>query len=475
MKKYVSLMISISILLVGSVAFTQESLSLEQCIEISLKNNSQLKNSEWVAQMADAGVTASYSGILPRVDANITAGRVHQSEVENLRDIPVAFSQHDIYSPVLDLSLQDTTGWAVFTQPGKATKYEQSLILQPEYERDSYRFSLEFDQNIYDGGRWWNRIRQAKAEYRAALYSQKSNRQFIIKMVKEAYYNLLKQFNLKKVYEEALSSTEEQFKRTESMYEIGSIAQADVFKARVSVGEAKSNLIYQKNAVISSQYELNFVMGREPRQPIQIAESEVSLESIGFDDSEIEKVIERNPGLMNLEEKMHSAEYDLKLAKGVFWPSIGVGGGYTRFNPEAKRIYSGLDKNYYWQIGASVHFNLFNGFQDKANKEIKQKENFIAKENYLEGKRQLKSDVTNAHLQLKALKEITEINQENLISAEEDLRMAQERYRVGAGTLLDVLDAQVSLTSARGTLVRAKYDAMVAKANLEYYIGILEK
>lgn len=475
MKKNCLVLICLSILLFVHGIYGQEILSLDQCVEIALKNNSQLKNAERSTNIAKAGVTSSYSGILPQVDASVTAGRYHQADVENLRDIPVEYAIDTLFAPVLDPAKETLIGWGVSPKIGAPTRYEQRLIVQQELERDSYRFSFDVNQNVFDGGRWWNAIRQAKAEHRAAIHSQESMRQFIIRTASEAYYNLLKQLNLKKVYAEALRSAEEQYKRTESMYEIGSVAQADVFKAKVSVGEAQSNLIYQNNTIIGAEYELNFVMGREPKTPIQIVEPDVTVEPFELDDSEIEQAINKNPELKQLEEKMKSSEYALKIAKGVFWPVLGVGGSYSRWNPEAKRVYTGFDKNYYWQIGASVQLNLFNGFRDKANWQTRQMENFIAKENLAEQKRQLKSDVTNAHLRLEAFKEITEINQENLKSAEEDLRMAQERYRVGAGTLLDVLDAQVSVTTARGTLVRAKYDAMSAKADLEYYMGIIEK
>jgi outer membrane protein TolC len=61
-----------------------------------------------------------------------------------------------------------------------------------------------------------------------------------------------------------------------------------------------------------------------------------------------------------------------------------------------------------------------------------------------------------------------------LISAQEDLRLAQERYRVGAGTLLDIINAQVNVTRAKTTLVQAKYDSMIAQASLEAAMGVLQ-
>ncbi|MGH7451055.1 MAG: TolC family protein, partial [bacterium] len=67
------------------------------------------------------------------------------------------------------------------------------------------------------------------------------------------------------------------------------------------------------------------------------------------------------------------------------------------------------------------------------------------------------------------------INNENVASAQEDLRLAEERYRIGAGTLLDIINAQVNVTRSRSTLVRTKYDSMIALAQLQAIMGTLGK
>jgi len=67
------------------------------------------------------------------------------------------------------------------------------------------------------------------------------------------------------------------------------------------------------------------------------------------------------------------------------------------------------------------------------------------------------------------------INEINILSAQEDLRLAQEMYRLNSATLLDVLDAQVAFTKAQGNLVTTKYDAKIAEVQLAYLMGILQQ
>ncbi|MGI8498508.1 MAG: TolC family protein, partial [Gemmatimonadaceae bacterium] len=59
----------------------------------------------------------------------------------------------------------------------------------------------------------------------------------------------------------------------------------------------------------------------------------------------------------------------------------------------------------------------------------------------------------------------------SVAAAEEDLRVQQQRYAVGASTLLDVLNSQTTLNQARAALIQARYDYRVAKAQLEALIG----
>ena len=63
------------------------------------------------------------------------------------------------------------------------------------------------------------------------------------------------------------------------------------------------------------------------------------------------------------------------------------------------------------------------------------------------------------------------INEINILSAQEDLRLAQEMYRLNSATLLDVLDAQVDFTKAKGNLVTTKYDAKIAEVQLAIFNG----
>ena len=85
--------------------------------------------------------------------------------------------------------------------------------------------------------------------------------------------------------------------------------------------------------------------------------------------------------------------------------------------------------------------------------------------------RNAESNVTNLNRQLLAYEEKIVINRSMVAAAEEDLRLANERYRVGSGTLYETIDAQVSLTTARYSLLELQYDSLTAESNLKAELG----
>ena len=70
--------------------------------------------------------------------------------------------------------------------------------------------------------------------------------------------------------------------------------------------------------------------------------------------------------------------------------------------------------------------------------------------------------------------EIIPINQSVVMSAEEDLRLVQERYGLGSATILEVLDAQVSLIRSKSTLINTVHEARINETNLEAILGLLD-
>lgn len=427
-------------------------LTLDQCVRLALENNSLLRNAERSYHIAGTNVMASRSGLLPRVNMSLSSGRFRQGDRTLEQDTPVG--------------IDSATG---------AILYERREITQGGFTSSSNSAQLSVSQTLFDFGASINRLRQANASEDASRFSFESTKQNTILLVRQRYFGYLKDQHLLEVYQEAAKSADEQLKRTESMYEIGSVAQGDVFRARTEFGTQRISLITQQNAVQNSRSLLNVALGRAADAPIAVADVEEVPESKTYELNDVLRVAEeKNPELQSLEKDKRSAQLGIHVARTAYLPSFGISASYSRSNNEFNKVYSDLNKNWAGSIGVGMSLNLFNGFADQADLERQQMSYRIAEENAIDRRRNLRFEVEQALLVLRAWKEITAINSDNLVSAQEDLRLAQERYRVGAGTLLDIITAQVNVTRAKTTLVQAKYDSMIAQASLEASMGVLQ-
>lgn len=439
------------IMTIASGVFAQEEkLSLEDCIQLALENNSDLKISKYQNQSADEAVLGSYNFILPNISASAGFSKNEYGPVTVERDVPISFDP---------LSGQ----WI----------YQRQKIRQGGYTTEFNSAGIQWNQTIYDGGNWWNSISQAKSQKLASDFSHKSTENMVILTVQQYFFDLLKQQKLLEVNKLAVQRSEDQLNKTQKMFELGSVAKVDVFRSKVNLGNDKIQLLSQENAVITAKNNLNLVLGREPGTDLNI-NPEYQLKT-GFSnrDELIGSALSNNPSLKMYNQNIKSQEYAISRSKSNYYPYLSGSISYGRGNESFDKVYSKFDENWNLSYRLNLSINLFNGFSDKVAVQQSKLQLKNNKENLAANERSIKSSIIQLLDNYKSYLEIIDINKENLEAAKEEFRLAEERYRIGSGTQLELREAQVNLTRAEQTLVAAQYNARIVQAQLEEKIGMI--
>lgn len=427
-------------------------LTLNDCINIALEKNSSLRVSKYSNEAAAKDVLGSYSGILPSISASASKGIGVTGPFEDVREVTVG--------------TDSVTGAAIS---------RKLTIVSDRTSINSNSLGLQVNQPIFDGGIWWNRIRRANANKKSAEYGLLGKQNDVILEVEQAYFNLNKQIKLLEVYQIAVSRSQDQLDRTEKMYELGATAQLDVFQARVNLGNDRISMLQQQNTVDQAKKNLNLVMGQDPFTSLKIS-SEINLEKNLPEARElIQTAFENQPGIKQNEADIKSSSLSVSMAKGQYYPSLYGFANYRRSNETFDKVYSKFDQNYNVSYGVSLSLNIFNGFSDYVSiqkAKIAQKQ---SKENFEEYKRNLASEIEQYYANYKSYLDIIEINKQNLDAAKEEMRLAEERYQIGAGTALEVREAQVNLTRAEETLIAAQFNARIVLAQLDSGLGLIYK
>jgi len=178
----------------------------------------------------------------------------------------------------------------------------------------------------------------------------------------------------------------------------------------------------------------------------------------------IDTAFETQPLLKKNEQDIKSSGLSVSLAKGVIYPRLYAYLSYNRFHEDEKKVFSDFDQNYQSQIGVRLSLNLFNGFNDYTSVQKARIGRRNAQENYENYKRNLKSTIHKYHEDYQSTIDKIDIYKDNLEAAQEEHRLAEERYQVGPGTSLDVREAQVNLTRAEQMLIAEQFNARIVAA-----------
>ena len=428
------------VLLSFSIVISQ-TYSLNESVQVALENKETLKASVMDLQTSKQNVRESYSTILPslRFSSSMSESQFPQ--------------QTGGYNP--------SSGEIILDQISSITSASSNISLS---------------QNIYDGGVWWNTIRQAKNSYKI---SEEYNRQIktnIIKGVHSAYFNYLKAAQLLDVSRSNLMSAQQQLSLAEQRFKLGSSKKTDFLKAEVRFGQARVDLVNNDAALQNAYMNLKNSMGLIGKNiDFSVEEVEAPMEIIPEFETGFTLLQKSNPSVKAKQYQITAAEINEKIAKGARMPNISantsvsgssdnIGDALSNSTNEKQRINTGL----------SISIPIFSG--NSISTRIQKAKISVDKQQseYLTQLQDLSVQLRYTLDRLKNYEEIIPINETVLESAEEDLKLAQVRYSQGSTTILEVLDSQVSVQQARSSLIRSKYDAYIEQTNLKALLGSLD-
>lgn len=411
-------------------------LQLEECIREALQRHPEVALSEQDVARARAEQHGSRSGYLPRIDLTIQDG------------YSIWGAQEHIYS-----------------SGGDPIKYTQ-----PSGDDDTHSFGLRLYQNILDGGKWWTRIERVEREIDRARLGVEVTREDVALQVIAAYYTLVESRRELEVLRQALEASREHLRLARERKRLGAASKVDVAKARVSVGEDRMQVEYQLRAVAKARVDLNLAMGRPAGDALDVADVRPEQGEIPAPGKQ---EVGDNARLRALKVAREVAALDVSMARADHWPQVAGMVSYSRTDPQFYKVYSSFDQLYRLTFMLTVSFPIFDGFATSSR--IEQAEVAAARVR-LERDRvalELQGDLVRARSDLRHLAEVAAVEDDNIRAAEQQLDFAEESYRLGQGTALELRDAQLAVTRARIASVKTRFEIMIALAVYHHAWGDL--
>lgn len=335
---------------------------------------------------------------------------------------------------------------------------------------DDWMAGLRARYTLFDSG-------ERRAQYQSALARQGVAEeekariiQDLILGVHQGYYGLAAALEARQVAEKNLSQIKEHLRLARERKAAGAVPLADVLRVQVEAANGELSLVRAETLVRISKGNLNTVMGLPAEMPIVIAATGDGIPSpdqINLTQA-FEQAVQSRPELKGALKRIEASKGGVDLAKSAFGPKVRAEGSYGRRDTEF------IPRDEEWLAGISIEWPLFTGFYRqhrlaRAKAEVS-KEEAEAKQLLLK----VRQEVWTAHSKLKEAFEAVQATKTLVQDARESMRLAKERYEVGAGTITDLLDAQTALARALATQVETEWDYHTAMAVFERSIGKIQ-
>lgn len=326
---------------------------------------------------------------------------------------------------------------------------------------------------LFAGGRNWAALQREQFLLGAAMTELQAVVNTVLLQTRERYFAALLAQEQIKVQEQNIKLLGEELRDAQSRFRAGTVPQFHVLRAEVALANGRAPLIRARNDLRLALEELVRVLGL-PRRSGE-AETLRVRGQMRFEPYEVElgealaAARARRPELRQLEQLIAANQYGVRAARAGYAPEIssflGYGADKSRFSTSFRDYFSG------WTAGVGVNWPIFDGLATHGRIVQAQANLTAAQLDQEQGRLDVDIEVRRAHSQLMEATELVRASQEVVKQAEESVRQARARLSVGAGTQLELLDAQVALTQARTNEILALHDYNVARARLARAIG----
>ena len=416
MRAVLAALAACGILSAGTALAAPVELTLEDSVNLALENNPQVK----IAMLDEMKAEAS----LDEAEANrgFTLGYVHNAGRSKME----GFTAENSFSNGLTLSLP-----------------------------------------LYTGGRLENAIDAAEIALESAKLGVNDTRQQLRMDTTNSYYSILQAQNQVTIYQQTVESLEEHLRNVKAQYHVGTVAKSDVLRSEVELADAQQGLIKAENARDLSVSNFNNVVGLPLDTDVRVTE-ELGYEKYDLVLADcIAYALEHRADGKQAQLAIDAAEEYKSIAKSGYRPSITA----SASNGWSDSDFPGTEDES-WQIGAKLSWNIFDMGATKAQVRQADADLLPAKEMARQKLDAIQLEVRMAYLDVHEAEKRIHTSQVSVDKAEEDLKIAHVRYRAGVGTNLDVMDAQVALTTAKMNYVQSLYDYNTSKAELDRAMGI---
>jgi len=338
----------------------------------------------------------------------------------------------------------------------------------------SYSGSLGLTLNLFDGFQRIASKRVASANQDAADAGFVNQRYQVTATTAAVFFTALADEELVRVAQAQVDRAKEELQISVNKFQAGAATRSDTLTSTVDLGNARLALLQAQANLATAQANLGRQVGVDQ---LVRAIPDTAFPPLPDTTALRAQVLESSPVVLQAEAKARATQAQAGIAHAEYWPalSLSYSNGYTGLDSLGRLGLTpwSTTQNYLnnWALRFTLSWTIFNGFSREADQVSASVTRDVALATAADTRRQMNAQYTQQLAALYTANAQIGIAGADVAAATEAVRVQQERYRLGAGTLLDLLTAQANLTQAQVSEVQARYNYLIARAQVEALVG----
>ena len=479
-------------------AQAQQTLTLDSCRAMALRNNKTLSASRLQLDMARYNKKAAKTKYLPHISAlggyeltsreisllskdqksalanagTNTTGALHNDIAGALTNL----AQQGILTPEQASNLGGMFG-QVGSKIGEAVNHVGQNIVDAfrTDTRQMYALSVMLTQPVYMGGAIIAANRMAAIGEEKAQNNIEASTQNTLHSIDQAYWTVVSVHHKKQLAESYLAVVKKLDDDVSKMIREGVATRADGLKVDVKVNEAEMSLTQAENGLALAKMLLCQLCGMDVDSDITLADENADNIVEQADDAQADRAVamENRPELKLLQNSADMSRQATKLVRAAYLPQVLLTGGYVATNPN---VFNGFERKLsgMWNVGVMVRVPLWNWMEGTYKVRASRIATTIVELERDDIREKIDLQVSQSQFKVKEANRRLAMAIKNVENAEENLRCANLGFKEGVIPTTDVMAAQTAWVQAQSQKIDAEVDVKMSQVNLKKALGVLQ-
>lgn len=430
--------ILLSLMMISILYPQTQRLTLQESIELGLKNSKDLKISQSKLKSSDAKVSEVGSMFLPQL--KLMANYTRMSD-----NVP-AFEVTTPFSP-MPIKISDPV-------------------------LDNYNLRLSLQQPLFTGFKLLSSKKAARYNFNATEsdYSKEMNETAL--NIHNAFWNYYRAQEVKDLLVNSLKQIENHLKDTKNFLENGLVTQNDYLKLQVQYSNTKLQLIEAENNLEVARAVFNKALGLPLESKTEISAGQLSTNNLDYDIEDLIKEAKQNRDeIESLSFRLKAADENISAARSGWFPSVYLTGNYYYSNPNARFQPLTDQWNDTWDVGVTLSWDIWD-WGLTSSKTTQAEELSVQTQASLDKLNDnIEVEVYQSYLNLIKSQEKVDVSKLSLEQSSENYRITTEKYNEQLATSTDLIDAEISELQAATNLTSSLIEYNLAKVRLEKAVG----